>query len=249
MKPSLFVSGFDLHFPDVSWPTQQAMMAFIEANPVQGYIFGGDQFNNEAISHHTKGKAGLRPMGQFALDEEMFEEQILTPLERVLPKKAEKIWIVGNHDFWESEYEQEVPELKGKIYRPSNLKLESRGWKVIPLGGIYKHGKLSWIHGEGIGTANHSKRAVEVYCTNLIYGHHHARQMHTKVLSSDFEQKWVAECSPILGNINPRYQEGKPNAWVNGFGITEFYRDGLFNHYGVVVNGGEFAYGGAIYKG
>lgn len=247
MKPDTFVSGFDLHFPDVSWPTFNAMRAFIADNPVAGFIFGGDQFNNECISHHTKGKGGLRPVGQFAEDEEMFDELILTPLERLLPRKAERVWLVGNHDYWEIEYEQENQELKDKLYRPKNLKLESRGWRVIPLGGIYKHGKLSWIHGEGIGTANHSKRAVEVYCTNLVYGHHHTRQMHTKVLSSDFNQKWVSECSPVLANCNPAYLEGRPNSWVNGFGVTEFYDGGRFNHYGVVCTNGQCSYGGRLY--
>ena len=249
MKPEIFVSAFDLHFPDIHWPTFKSMSSFLSQNRVDGFVFGGDQFNNECISHHTKGKPGLRLPGQFALDEEMFEEMILSPLERLLPKKCEKVWICGNHDHWESEFEEEIPELRDKLQRPRNLKLAARGWQVIPLGGIYKHGKLSWIHGEGIGTANHSKRAVDVYCTNLVYGHHHTMQSHTKILSSDYSQRWVAQCSPIVGGCNPRYLESRPNNWLNGFTITEFYSRGMFNHYPVVTDGdGAFSYGGTTYK-
>ena len=249
MKSELWVSAFDLHYPDVHWPTFYAMMAFLKRNRVHGFVFGGDQLNNECISHHTKGKPEFRPTGQFAMDEAAFDQQVLKPITKLLYPEGRKVWIVGNHDYWEQEYEQEHPPLKGKLQRPHNLDLENKGWNVIPLGGIYKRGKMSWIHGEGLSGMHHAKKAVEVYCTNVNYGHFHALQTFTKVLSSDFRQKWVAQCNPILGNVNPRYLEGRPNAWVNGFTVTEFYRGGHFNNYPIVVNEGEAAYGGKIYKG
>lgn len=248
-KSRTFVGCWDTHFPSIHRPTWNIIQQFLDGNDIAGFVFGGDQFDNEAISHHTKGKPGLRETGQFALDEEMFDEVILSPLENILPRKSEKVWVRGNHDRFEDDMEQEMPELRGKLRRDKNLRLRERGWKVIELGGIYKHGKLSWIHGEGIGTTNHAKRAVEVYCTNLVYGHHHTVQSQTKVLSSDFEQKWIAVCNPILGALNPAYMQNKPHGWVNGFSVTEYHADGGFNHFPVVVTAGKAAYGGIIYEG
>ncbi len=249
MTSDLWLSCFDLHYPDVHWPTFRAMLSFMKRNRVRGFVFGGDQFNNECISHHTKGKPEFRPTGQFVMDEAAFDQQILKPITKELYPEDEMVWIVGNHDYWEQEYEQANPELQGRLQRPRNLELEERGWKVIPLGGVYRHGKMGWIHGEAIGGMHHAKKAVETYCTNLNYGHLHSLQTYTKILSTDFKQKWVAQCNPIVGNVNPRYLEGRPNAWVNGFTVTEFYRGGLFNNYPIVVNEGVCSYGGKLYKG
>jgi hypothetical protein len=248
-KPATFVIAADLHFPKVHRPTWRALLSFLSQNTVSGFVFLGDQFDNQDISHHTKGKPGLRRRGRFHLDEVEFDAQILKPLEALLPKTCRRWWIEGNHDNWSLELGEEQPELEGKLYRPDNLRLVDRGWNVIALGKTFRVGKLWYGHGETLSGQAHAKKAVETFCRNLVYAHFHAPQSFTKVLPQDQSQKWQAQCLPILGQTNPRYLEGKPNSWVNGIGIVEYYDRGFFNLYSVVASDGVFAYGGKVYRG
>lgn len=249
-----WVWGFDLHHPAVSWPTWNAMLGFIEDIKPAGFGFGGDQFNNECISHHTKNKPIYRPRGAYIKDQETFETKILTPLEAVLPKESKKIWIVGNHDDWEFQFIEENPELEGLVDRPKALHLEERGWRIVPLGGSHKLGKLNVCHGEwltGIGNQAGmypSRKAVDWLSGNVLAGHTHAPQSFTRVAPVQHTQKWMGWISPILGATNPAYMRGRPSAWLNGFTIVEVHKNGLFNLYPVIVSGGKFIYGGKEYS-
>lgn len=247
----LWVAGYDLHYPKVDKPTVKAMHDFIERNEVDGFVFGGDQFDNQCISHHTKHKPGLRERGAYKRDEAGFVRDCLDPLDDMLGD-AEKVWIVGNHDDWEQDLVDENPEFDG-WQRTESLSLADRGWNIIPCGEGYKRGKLLFIHGDslsGVGnqaTVTHARKALDVYAGNVVYGHMHSPQMFTKVLPYDTTQKWQAHCMPILGHTNPTYLKNRPTAWLNGFGIIEFHKNGMFNVYPVVVVNGKFVYGGEEY--
>lgn len=248
MKPELFVIAADLHFPKIDRPAWRCLLDYLSRNKVAGFVFLGDQFDNQDISHHTKGKPGLRRRGRFHLDEVEFESQILTPLEKVLSRGCKRFWLEGNHDNWSLELGEEQPELIGKLYRPDNLKLADRGWTVVPLGRAFRYGKLWFAHGETLSGQNHSKKAVETFCRNLVYGHFHSPQSWTKVLPQDQSQKWMSQCVAVLGDTNPSYLEGKPHAWVNGFAIVEYHgSEKTFNLYNVVVSKGRASFGGVIY--
>lgn len=250
-KSEMLVVAYDLHFPKVNWPTWDAMMEFLGENEVEGFLFGGDQFHNDPISHHTKGKPLLREVGAYKKEEKKFIEKILDPLDGILGQ-AEKFWIIGNHDDWEDEMITEQPELDG-IQRKYTLGLEERGWEIIPFGEHKKMGKLTFTHGDaatGIGnqaSLYHAKKMVEMYCGNLVYGHMHSPQSYTKVLPFDSSEKWMSYCMPTLGDTNPKYLENRPTAWLNGFGIVEFQEGGNFNVYPVIVTKGKFSYGGKTY--
>jgi len=243
-----FIIAPDLHFPKVSWSTWKALLSYVKHNPVSGFIFLGDQFDNHDISHHTDGKPGQRVKGRFALDEAEFEAQILTPIEQLLPKDCVKVWIEGNHDQWANDLGDKYPELIGKFNRPENLHLSKRGWKVLPMGKTFKYGKLFYAHGESITTQYHAKKAVETFCRNLVYGHFHSPQSWTKVLPHDETQKWMAYCLPILGKTNPDYLENRPTSWINGFGIVEYHgNENSFNLYPIICTNGRFSFGGKVY--
>jgi len=258
-KPELYIAGYDLHFPKVDWPTFKAMMDFINNNKVDGFIFGGDMFDNSCISHHTRGKPMLRDRGAYKDEETAFIRKILQPLDIALGD-ATKVWIEGNHDFWEQQLVEEQPELDGiqrgpSLYsdNPGSLTLEEREWEFVPCGQSFKKGFLTFIHGETLtgfgnqGSIMHSKKAVESYCTNVVYGHTHTPQSFTKVLPHDETQKWQSYCMPILGAVNPAYLRNRPTAWLTGFGIIEFQSNGRFNVYPIVVIDGTFVFGGKLY--
>ena len=128
MKVKTYVVAHDLHFPAYSKKTWDAMMEFIKDVKPQGFIFGGDQFDNNEISHHTKGKPIYRERASYQRNTLNFVSQILTPLEQSLGKSAERVWIIGNHDRFEHDLIEEQPELEGIIERKDSLGLEKRGW-------------------------------------------------------------------------------------------------------------------------
>lgn len=254
-----YVVGADLHFPKVDYPTFNAMISFVADLdvPVHGFIFQGDQFDNEEISHHNKSKPYYKEKASFKKNQDGFESKILEPLEAILDAKHvdERVWIQGNHDDWEFQFIEEHPELDGMLDRRTGLRLDIRGWEFVPLAHAKKLGELNVIHGEvlsGIGNQAGlypSRKAVELYGSNVLAAHTHAPQSFAKVSPVEQKKKQMGWISPILGATNPSYLRNRPTAWVNGFTIVEVYKKGLFNCYPIVVNQGVFAYGGKVYNG
>jgi hypothetical protein len=200
----------------------------------------------------TTRRAKFRPKGSFKSNEKYFDADILKPLEQCLPKACEKVWIVGNHDRWETDMDDENPELEGCFDRVVNLKLEDRGWKVVRDGLAYKLGKLTVIHGDQLATGfglglYPTRRALDIYMKSVLFGHVHYAQSNSKVSPVEHTQKYMAWSSPCLCNINPEYMKNKPSAWLNGFTIVEVLPNGDFNVYPIVVVGGRFSYGGKVY--
>lgn len=253
-KSELYVVAPDIHYPLYSKEAFGAMLAFIKENPVAGFIFLGDQLDNQEVSPYTKGKAKLRiEAGTLLTNDRGFDREILQPIERLLPKNAVKVWIDGNHCHWREQLVEEQPELDG-VQTYKSLRVEERGWTYIACGKHFRYGKLTFLHGEqlsGIGNQNPAgpaKKAVDSYATNVLLGHFHAPGMSTKLLPFDNTQKYQAYVSPILGNVNPGYLRNRPTAWLNGFAIVEFLPSGQFNVFLVNVIDGQFAYGGNIYR-
>lgn len=247
----LYIFAPDLHFPIVHWPTYDAMLDFVAKNKIDGFVFGGDQFDNQEVSPHTRGKHLLREGKRLAQHTKDFDTKILKPLEKLL-EKSEKIYIHGNHDAWLEQFIEEHPELQGSLERESLLRLEERGWKVIPCGKVFKKGKLTFAHGEqltGIGnqvSGQPAKKAVDAYCGSVLFGHFHSLQVFGKVMPYDGSQKWAGYCSPCLCNTNPAYLRNRPTSFISGFTIVEFHGDS-FNVYPIVVTKGRFAFGGKEY--
>lgn len=253
-KVKRYVVGYDLHFPKVDKPTFDIMLQVIKDIKPDGFIFGGDQFDNEEISHHNSHKPYYKEKRSYKRNELAFVTDVLTPLDAALPKTADKTWIIGNHDDWEFQYVEGHPEFEGLINRVESLHLDKRGWEVIPLGHAKKLGELNIIHGEvltGIGNQAGlypSRKAVELYGANVLGGHTHAPQSFSKISPVELRKKHMGWIAPILGATNPTYLKNRPTAWLNGFVIVEVYGKGMFNLYTVIVIDGKCAYGGKLYE-
>jgi len=247
------VAVYDLHYDKYDKPTWGAILAYLKDNPPDVFVFGGDQFDFEMISHHTKNTPIFRTRRSYMNVIEGFKRDILGPLERVLPDACEKVWIIGNHEDWEQDLVNEQPELEGAIGHVRLLGLDQKGWNVIPLGHRFKLGKLNVIHGEtltGIGNqagAFPAKKALELYAGNVLAGHTHAPQTFTKVSPVEHSNKWQAHIAPIAGRTNPTYLRNRPTSWLNGFVVIDVFPDGQFNLYPVIVMKGRFALGGKCY--
>lgn len=248
-----YIVGADLHFPKLHRPTFDAMIEFIKDIKPSGFIFQGDQFDNEEISHHNSNKPYYKERRSYVRNQETFEKEVLTPLEKALPKGCGRTWIIGNHDDWEFQFVETHPELEGLVCRVAALGLEKRGWEIVPLGHSKKLGELNVIHGEvltGIGNqagAYPSRKAVEIYAGNVLAAHTHAPQSYTKISPVEQRKKHMGWISPILGATNPGYLRNRPTAWLNGFTVVEVRSNGFFNLYPIIVIDGKFAFGGREY--
>ena len=164
----------DTHYPLWHKPTWKCILDYLEQNPPDEFIFGGDQLHLDCISHHTEGLPLYRARRSYMSDIEGFERDILTPLEARLPRHCKKIWIIGNHERFEQDFLERHPELEDVCNHIRLLRLVERGWEIIPLGHAYKLGKLNVVHGEilsGIGNqcgVFPAKKAVELYAGNEI---------------------------------------------------------------------------------
>lgn len=244
------VSYFDAHYPKVHRPTWQACLDFCRSNRVGIFVFGGDNLDCGAISHHTKGKPKLRPTGQMKADLDGFRREMLDKLDPLLPHGCVKVWLTGNHEDWLSQMLEEQPELDGLLSFTEYLELEKRGWIVKPQGGHFKHGKLKWIHGDVVTGSgiNAVRNALNTYVENIVMGHGHTAASATKTLPHSNRHKWQAWMMGTGGELDHGYLKNKPTGWLNQFGITEFHGPrGLFNHYPVTVFGRSFAFGGRVY--
>ena len=252
-KTETFFCIYDIHYPVYHKPTLEAAFDFLSRNKVAGLLLGGDQLDCQEISPHNKGKGKYKLPGSYKRNMEGFDRDVLRKLESLLPKGAEKIYIEGNHDDWQNQFIEHNPELEGSIESPILLRLEERGWNFVPCGKSYKHGKLTFIHGEtltGIGnqaSQYHAKKAVESYCSSVLYGHLHSPQSYTKVLPHDDTEKWMAYCAPCACEVNPEYLRNRPTSFLNGTVAVEFHPNGNFNVHTCVVSNGQFAYGGELY--
>lgn len=249
------IACYDLHYPVYSKPTVEALLEYVKDVKPEIFIFGGDQFQFDCISHHTKHTPIFRTRRAYINDIEGFDAHILKPLEAALPATCEKVWIIGNHEDWEQDLINEQPELEDAIGHVRLLKLVQRGWNVIPLGHAYKLGKLHVVHGEVLtGVGNQAgkfpaAKAIEIYAGNVLAGHTHAPQTYTKVSPVTVTNKWQAHIAPIAGASNPEYLRNRPTAWLNGIVRIEVRSNGAFNLYPIIIINGEFSWNGKVYGG
>lgn len=249
------VAVYDLHYPEYHKPTVSAIFDYLKENKPDVFVFGGDQFHFDCISHHTRDLPLYRVRRGYTNDIQGFQRDILDPLEKLLPKNCSKIWIIGNHERFEHDLIERSPELEGTIDHVGRLELERRGWTIVPLGHAYKLGKLTVIHGEtlsGIGNQAGmypSRKAVELYAGNVLAGHTHAPQTFTRVSPVEHTNKWQGHIAPIAGGVNPSYLRNRPTAWLNGFVLIDVFPNGQFNLYPVIVYDGKFSFAGKQYGG
>ena len=99
-KPKLWILLYDIHAPSYSRPTWKAVLDFvrINRNRIAGCLLGGDQLDYPSLSHWNKEKPATRTKGALKREFDIFDREILTPLEKLLPRKAIRVWLDANHE-------------------------------------------------------------------------------------------------------------------------------------------------------
>lgn len=250
IKRAIF--AVDWHYPLIHKPTLAALLNFLKREPVDVFIYGGDQHDNACISHHNKSKPMYKPPGAFQRDTAGFWREVMEPVQLYTPN-AQHVWIDGNHERFADDLIEEHPEFAGIFDRKKIYKLAENNYTIVPLGHSFKMGRLSFVHGEwltGIGNQGGTfpaKKLVEITATNTIAGHTHAAQSFTRISPVSQSEKWMGWISPIMGATNPAYIRNRPTAWLNGFTLVEYHPNGNFNTYPIIISAGKFVYGGKEY--
>jgi UDP-2,3-diacylglucosamine pyrophosphatase LpxH len=240
----------DIHHPDYCIPAIKAVLSFMEHNRkrIKGVVLTGDNMDCSNISRHTEGKPRLRARGGIKKDFDRFNRDILLPIEKVIEPGTEKMIFMGNHEDWFEQWLDKNPEFEDLVSFDATLKLSDRGWDVVPQGEHRQIGKAYVVHGDQVGSGMHvAKKLVDSFCATAIMGHVHTASMHTKVSQVKAKDKWVGYTLPTLGTVAPKYAKGRPNSFVNGFGIIEKWPNDYVNVYIPIILEGQFSFAGELY--
>lgn len=250
-----FIATFDLHFgyerrnghkiPLHDQKAWDAVMEFAKDFKPDTWIHGGDMLDCGVISHHNHGKPGATEGLKLLSDAKEGYSTFIEPVEKLVGK-GNLVYIIGNHEDWLTDLTDQIPALEGLIDLKTLLKLDK--WEVIQQGGAYSLGKLTFIHGDTVKGGEHvAKNAVVNYERSIRFGHHHTFQAYTKNSALDFKNAKTGMCIPCLCTKQPKYGEGAPNRWVQGFLYGYVGNNGLYNDNVVIILDGRCVVGGKVY--
>lgn len=252
-----FVAAFDLHWGyerrgghKVALHDHKAincLLAFIEDFKPHIFVLGGDALDCSVVSHHNHGKPGRTEGLKLLSDAEELRANVLIPIEKLV--SGRKIYHIGNHEDWLQDFLDVNPGLEGVISIEKLLGLGSK-WEVIPQGKGSSLGKLYFVHGDQIQGGDYSAKAAVIASEkNIRFGHYHTSQEYTKTSFLDVKQAKTGKAIPCLCTKDPKYGEGKPNKWVQGFLFGYLLEDGTFHDYTAVIINGKTIVGGKVYAG
>lgn len=253
-----FIATYDLHFgyerrhghkialhDPKAW---QTVMKFAKDFKPDTWIHGGDMLDCGVISHHNHGKPGATEGLRLLADATEGRSTFIEPVEELVGSKGNLIYIVGNHEDWLTDLTDQIPSLEGLIDLKTILKLDR--WQIVQQGDAYNLGKLTFIHGDQVKGGEHcAKAAVINYERNIRFGHHHTFQVYTKNSALDYKNAKTGISLPCLCTKNPKYGEGAPNRWVQGFLYGYVGDGGFFNDTVVIINNGKAIINGRAYEG
>lgn len=243
-----FLSVFDLHYgyerrhghkiPLHDPKAWAAMMKFAQDFKPDVFIFGGDILDCGAISHHNKTKPGRVEGLRLLADSQECLVTAIDPVRKLMENK-QVVFICGNHERWLNDLIDEIPALEGIVDIRRLLNLD--GFEVIDQGGMFNLGKLTFIHGDTLSGGEHmAKNAVISYERNIRFGHAHTHQTYTKTSPLAYKNAKTGVAVPCLCSKTPKYGEGRPNRWAQGFNYGYVRQGGFFNDYVATIVDGRF---------
>lgn len=167
----------DLHVPFHSLPACSAALALIRLIQPQRIVQLGDLWNMGAVSHHPRPFGGRENHAGALAQGRAFLEAL-----RKAAPGAEIRVLMGNHDRWGEEYEDENPQMAGLVTAHQILDCERLGIQVhtsirepLVLGPVaYHHGYGGGEHfAKRYATDDAPKAGVSCY----VVAHHHTLQL------------------------------------------------------------------------
>lgn len=208
---------FDSHYPETI--NLKPFLNFLKDFKPDVFIFGGDNWSLDCVSHHNKDK--FASWGLNAIMDELnkqangFAMQIQSIMSAAGASKY--VYIIGNHEDWLQDFCFQFPQ----IHKPSIKSLlghTAEKIEFLPCGSFYKIGKLTFCHGDQMrGGQNPAKYAVEAAKSSIVFGHYHTVKVWPSFSMVDAEDKNVGIQVPCYTSSAPSYGGGKPNQINQGF--------------------------------
>lgn len=209
-------------------------------------ILGGDILDCSPVSHHTKGQPGKTEGLRLLSDAKECQEAVIKPLEAL--KASTMVYITGNHERFLTDLTDVQPELEGIVDLRTLLGLSNK-WELIPQGGHYNLGKLTFIHGDQLGSGEHvAKKAVTDYERSIRFGHTHSFQAHVKCSPIETKLGKSGILVPCICRKDPSYMKGKASKWVTGFLYGIVFPDGTYNDTVAIITNGRTWANGKVYQ-
>jgi len=153
----------------------------------------------------------------------------LNKMDAVLDKIGckERYICAGNHDEWLDFFVERYPYMEDYCFRTA-CSWDDRGYKYLKYGEVLTIGKLSFIHGS-YTTANHSKKHLDAYGCNIMYGHTHDIQRFSSTRLQDGGiGAWSMGCLKDMSAEKNTWLRGRLHNWNHAFAIVNFYKGGNF---------------------
>lgn len=238
----------DTHAKFMDKPAVKAFIKFCAFyNPD---IFGilGDLSDCEGLSHWPDSSMEPRRI----VPEMKITRQLLQEIQDATPKATTRFFCMGNHEDWINQALTRMPEffdgledLDIEITPEKLMGLSKHEYEIFPLNHLVQIGKAHFTHGLFTGT-HHAKKHLDTLKANIYYGHLHDTQEFNQ---TSMEGHLEASSLACLCRLDAKFLKGRPNNWVHGFGIFEFFPDGNYTFLKPKIFNGRFSYFGQVFDG
>ena len=158
----------------------------------------------------------------------------------------ERHFVQGNHEVWLDKFVTRYPYLSHYMTEKA-LRLKERGYEYHPYNRreCLKIGKLNFTHGK-YTSKYHAFKHLDMYGENIMYGHTHDLQRHTKTGAGGTLSGWSLGCLKDI-EADEDWLAGRLTNWNHAFAIIDFYSNGNFNVQIVeIINGKTTLWGKQI---
>ena len=242
----------DQHFPLHDKGAVNVVLKAIKVIKPDVFINLGDvgEWNSVSAWKYKKVKRPPLEYQQVEVDKEIIEvNKGLDLFDEVLNKVGctWKIMLAGNHDEWLDAFVLEHPYLSNYTFREA-CHIDARGYDYHPYNEPVTIGKLTFIHG-AYTTMNHAKKHLESYGNNIMYGHVHDIQRHTKTDLNGTRAAWSIGCLKDMSAEKNRWLKGKLTNWGHAFAVIDWFKNGDFIVNVVEIINGKTTLWGKVLKG
>lgn len=235
-----------LKFADVAaYRAFKKFMAWYQ--PDVDLIFG-DYLDCEGISHWPSDSMEPRRM----VPEILAGRRDLSERNELTPKTSTRIFLCGNHEDWIRQAMSRMPEFFEGIDQlgydfsvEGLLNLKGLGYEFFEVNHVVKIGKAHFTHGL-YTPKNHAAKHVAEMKGNIYYGHLHDNQTHNE---TSLDGAMEGASNGCLCRLDAKFLRGKPNKWVQGFGVWEFFPDGSYTRVFIPIFNGRCSYAGIVFDG
>jgi hypothetical protein len=239
----------DTHVQFMDPKAVSSFIDFMEWYKPHGHLILGDFLDAEGISHWPNDSLTPREF----IPEVIQARELLSQIVQKTPQTIYRAYLKGNHEDWLNQaMSARLPELFNGLDKlglmpdiKALLDLERFGYDFLEMNHILKIGKAHFTHGLYTG-ANHAKKHLDVLKANIYYGHLHDIASHQQPSINGMIESASIGC---LCRLDAKFLKGKPNNWIQGFRVFEFFRDGSFSTYQIRIFDGQFSFMGNVFRG